>query len=119
MALVAGVILAYKVHATQKPPAASASAGPLRVLLVANLSEANIPTDNCSKIIHLVQAAGKRGIAVKELNAGSKSQLLARYHVLVIPTVLIFGRKGKVVSRYQGESLETVAQIRTGLARLH
>ena len=115
---VAFAIIGYKARSSPRQQAASAAAPP-RVLLVANMSEADSPGDACAEIIHLVHAARERGIAVQELSPGSKSGLLARYHVLTIPTVLILDPNGKVVSRYEGEAQQTVAAIRSQLERLH
>jgi len=115
--LIAAAIIGYKTHLAAAAQSAKHTATP-RVLLVANLAEANETGDACAEIIHLVRAARKRGIAVEELDADSKSPLLARYHVLVIPTVLIFDRDGKEVQRLQGEGSDVVQKLRTALARL-
>ena len=86
--LIAGAIIGFKTHLSPEAEAANV-AQPPRVLLVAELSEANNAGDSCAEIIHLVRAARDWGIAVQELDAGSKSGLLTRYHVLIIPTVLM------------------------------
>ena len=70
VALIAGSIIAYKRHLSLEPQASTA--GPPRVLLVVDMSEANSAGDACAEIIHLVQAARDRGIAVQELSPGSK-----------------------------------------------
>ena len=87
------------------------------VLLVADLSEAN-SEDNCARIIHDVRAAQARGISVEELNPNSPSNLLQRYKVLVIPTVLVLDKSGKVVSRYEGEDGQTTAAVHFALEQL-
>jgi hypothetical protein len=115
--LIASTIIGYKVHVSREMGAASATTPP-RVLLVADLSEANAAGDSCADIIHLVRAARDRGIPVQELQAGSNPDLLSRYHVLAIPTVLILDHNGKEVARYQGEGRETVEAVRTGLDQL-
>ena len=71
-----------------KSSASASSAGLPRVLLVAELSEADATGDSCAEIIHLVRSARDRSIAVQELEPDSKSDLLTRCHVLTIPTVL-------------------------------
>lgn len=114
--LVAGAIIGYKAYVS--PPHAASSAAVPRVLLVADMSEADSADDSCAEIIHLVQAARGRGIAVQELSPGSKSDLLVRYHVLTIPTVLILDRNRQVVSRYEGEGRDTVKAVRAGLEQL-
>lgn len=116
--LIAGAIIGYKAHVSSESPVANAAAL-TRVLLVAESSEANAAGDSCAEIIHLVRAARGRDIAVQELEPGSKSDLLTRYHVLTIPTVLILDRNGREVSRFEGEGRDTVKAVRTGLAQLH
>ena len=115
--LVAGVIIVYKARMSATRPESTNEAVP-RVLLVADLSEADAAGDACAEIIHLVRAARNRGIAVLELEPGSKSDLLARFHVLTTPTVLIMDSGGQVVSRFEGEGRDTVAAIRAGLQKL-
>ena len=66
------------------------------MLLVADLSEAD-SADACAEIIHSVRAARERGVQVQELSPDSKSEMLRRYRVLTIPTVLILDRSGQVV----------------------
>jgi len=117
--VVAGII-AWKLHSQPLAAAQTAQAGSSatpQVILVANLREANDKSDNCSTIIHMVHVAGKHGIAIRELSPGSPSPLIKRYHVLTIPTLLVLHR-GRVVSRYEGESQSTVQKIRTRLAKL-
>ncbi len=119
VAVVAGII-AFKFHSKPAPPVQTAqavSSAKPEVILVANLREANDKGDNCSIIIHLVRAAGKRGIPIRELSPGSPSPLIKQYHVLTIPTLLVL-HHGRVISRYAGESRSTVQKIRTRLAKL-
>lgn len=115
--LIAAAIIGYKAHLSPEAQAASPPATP-RVLLVADSSEANAAGDSCAEIIHLVRAARTRGIAVQELEPGSKSGLLARYRVLIIPTVLILDPNGKEVSRYEGEGHEMVKKLHANLEQL-
>lgn len=118
--LVVAGIIAFKLHTApqaQVQTAQAVSTTKPQVILVANLREANDKADNCSIIIHLVRAAGKRGIPIRELSPGSPSPLIKQYHVLTIPTLLVL-HHGRVVSRFEGESLSTVQKIRTRLAKL-
>lgn len=115
---IAGAIIAYKVQQPSSIVAAHTETALPRVLLVADLGEANTPGDACAEIIHQVRAAHARGIAVQELEPGSHSALLARYHVLTIPTVLILDHSGQVVSRFEGEGAGTVRAVQTELAQL-
>ena len=116
--LIAFAIIGYKTHSVAATQTAQSPSTP-RVLLVANLGEANETGDACATIIRLVRAAGNRGVAVKELDANSNSPLLARYHVLVIPTVLILDQKGKVAYRLEGEGGNVVRKLRKKLAQLN
>jgi hypothetical protein len=113
-AMALGIVL-YKSARTRKE---SSSADIPRVLLVADLREADAAGDACAEIIHLVRAAHDRGVSVRELTPESKSELLARYRVLTVPTVLVLARDGTVESRYEGESRETVAALRAGLTQV-
>jgi thioredoxin-like negative regulator of GroEL len=112
--LIAGGIIAYRASRTQPIQRTTAH---LRVLLVANLREAGT-TDPCAEIIHSVRAARARGVAVQILSSDSKSNLLARYHILTIPTVLIFDSHERVVSRFEGEAPGTVAAVRSRMRGL-
>lgn len=116
LALIAVAIIGYK---SSVSPQTQASTGALpRVLLVADLNEADSSGDACADIIHLVRAARDRGVAVQELNPDSKSDLLTRYNVLAIPTVLILDRAGEVTSRFEGEGGQTVTALRAALDQL-
>ena len=115
VALIVVAITAYKVHI--KHATVAGEDGAPRVLLVADLSEAN-SADACAEIIHSVRAARERGVQVKELSPDSKSEMLRRYRVLTIPTVLILDRSGQVILRFEGEDRQTVTAIRTQLAQL-
>lgn len=114
--LAASAIIAYKTQVL--PQVQAANVTPLRVVLLAELSEADNAGDSCAEIIHLVRAARDRGIAVQELSPDSKSDLLARYHLLIVPTVIILDLNGREVSRYEGEGRNTVKALRTSLEQL-
>ncbi len=114
--LAASAIIAYKTLAL--PEAQAANAVQPRVVVLAEPSEADSAGDSCAEIIYLVRSARDRGIAVQELAPGSKSDLLARYHLLVVPTVLILDANGKEISRYEGEGRDTVKAIRASLDQL-
>ena len=114
--LVVIAITAYKVHI--KHGIVAGGEGFPRVLLVADLSEAD-SADACAEIIHSVRAARERGVPVQEFSPDSKSEMLHRYRVLTVPTVLILDRSGQVVLRFEGEDRQTVVAVRTHLAQLH
>ncbi len=116
VALAASAIIAYKAQVV--PQAQAANVPQPRVVLLAEPSEADSAGDSCAEIIHLVRAARDRGIAVQELAPDSKSDLLARYHLLVVPTVLILDQNGREVSRHEGEGRDTVKAIRASLEQL-
>ena len=88
-----------------------------RVVLVADLREAD-SADACAEIIRSVREARDRGIRVAELSPDAKSEMLRRYHVLTVPTVLILDHSGQVTSRFEGEDQQTVDAVRTQLANL-
>jgi hypothetical protein len=117
LAAVAGAIISYKTRIAPEPQAAATTALP-RVLLVADMSEADAAGDACAEIIHSVRAARDRGIAVQELSPDSDSDLLTRYHVLTIPTVLILDHTGQVISRFEGEGRQTVTAAGAALEQL-
>lgn len=119
--LVAAGIVLYKHYRSPSSSSAlaqSASAPKAEIILVADLREANEPGDNCAEVIRLVREASGRGVKVQEFSPESDSALLKQYHVLTNPTVLILDRHGKVLSRYEGESVATVQEIRNRLATL-
>jgi thioredoxin-like negative regulator of GroEL len=112
LALVAAIIAYKTTHQKVTSPQ-----GTPRVLLVADFSEAD-SADPCADIIRSVRAARARGVRVAELNPDSKSEMMSRYHVLTVPTVLILYNAGVVKSRFEGENLTTVAAVSTELAKL-
>lgn len=114
VAIVVVAIAAYKVHFKNRTLTGDSVP---RVLLVADLSEADT-ADSCAEIIHSVRAARGRGVQVQELSPDSKSEMLLRYRILTIPTVLILDRSGQVVSRFEGEERQTVTAVQTQLAQL-
>ena len=112
VAVIAGAIVFYKARVHQPEPT---PADLPRVLLVADLGEADKPGDRCAEIIQAVRQARARGVAVQEYRPDSTSPLLSRYRVLTAPTVIILDARGEVVSRHEGEAPQTVAAIRTAL----
>lgn len=114
--LIAVAIVAYRTSVSSESDTVSDDVP--RVLLVADLSEADKEGDRCAEIIQAVRRARDRGIVVQEHNPDSKSPLLSRYRVLTDPTVLILSQNGDVVSRHEGEAAQTVAAIRTQLEQL-
>lgn len=88
------------------------------VILVADFSEANDSNDHCADIIRAVREASKRGISIAELPPNSNSDLLRRYRVLAVPTVLLLDVSGKEIGRFEGEDSTTVKAIQTRLSAL-
>ncbi len=113
----AGVIIGYK-HFRNTPAQSTLNAtlAP-RVVLVANLSEAE-ERCACGDIIRAVRAAQQRGVAIREFTADSKSEVLKQYRILTAPTVLFLDAKGRETARYEGEDKRTVEEIRSQLKRM-
>ena len=88
------------------------------VILVADLREADDPHDPCADIIRAVREVSKRGIRVAELSPDSQSDLLRRYRVLTVPTVLLLDNAGNEIGRFEGEDATTVKAIQTRLSVL-
>lgn len=88
------------------------------VVLVADLHEADDPNDRCAEIINAVRQASRRGISVAELSPDSKSDLLHRYRVRTVPTVLFLDAAGNEIGRYEGEDSNTVDAIESRLSAL-
>lgn len=88
------------------------------VILVADPSEANDSDDGCAVMFRAVRQAARRGVAVTELAPNSNSDMLRKYHVLTVPTVLVLDNAGKEVSRFEGEDAATVKAVQTRLAAL-
>lgn len=100
-------------HPPQAPLTARLT-GPV-VVLVADLREADSDC-GCGQIIRRVREAKAHGLAVEEIGPGDPSA--ARYGVTVAPTVLVLSAGGRVVTRREGESPETLAAILADLAAL-
>lgn len=115
VAAVALGIVASKALVTRETPAAD---GRPRVLLVADLSEADEEGDAWAQIIQAVRAVRKRGVNVQEFYPDSKSPLITRYRVLTHPTVLILDEKSQEIARYEGEDQRTLAAVRSRLEQL-
>lgn len=119
ISLVAVLVLAILLLKSHLGPGVSTDvSGPPAVVLVADLREAGEPNDGCALIIRAVREASKRGVHTAELPPDSRSDLLRRYHVLTAPTVLIFDKTGKEISRFEGEDSATVHAIEARLASL-
>ncbi len=113
----AGVIIGYK-HFRNTPAQSTLNAASTpRVVLVADLSEAEEKCA-CGEIIRAVRAARQKGVAAQEFTADSKSEVLKRYRILTVPTVLFLDAKGNETNRYEGEDEKTVEEIRSQLKRM-
>jgi hypothetical protein len=73
------------------------------VVLVADLREAGEPGDACAEIIQAAREARSCGVRVQELMPDSSSDVLRRYWVLTVPTVLILAQDGHKLARFEGE----------------
>ncbi len=88
------------------------------VVLIADLREANETKDNCALIIRAVREAARRGVSTAEISPASSSDLIRRYHVLTVPTVLLLDPSGKEIGRFEGEDAKTVHAVEANLASL-
>lgn len=114
--LVIGTLL-LKSRIRHNLPAATVEVIP-SVILVADPSEANDSDDGCAVMFRAVRQAAKRGVVVAEVAPNSNSDLLGRYHVLTVPTVLVLNKTGKEISRFEGEDAATVKAVQARLAAL-
>lgn len=112
LALAGAVILWREAH--REPAAPRPAASRVRVVLYADLSEQD-EAQGCGAIIRGVREAARRGAPTIEVDARSPSEHLARYRLLVAPTVLLLDASGGEAARFEGEAPETVRAI---LARL-
>jgi hypothetical protein len=88
-----------------------------QVVLVATPAEA-VSITRCGEIVQAVRTAAQHGVKVQELTPDSKSELVARYHILQTPTVLVLDTNGAVRSRFEGEAPETLAALRLEMGRM-
>lgn len=114
VAAAAVAIIAYKTVATSEPAATPTSiAGTPRVLLFANLAEADDPCP-CGDIIRAVRGVAARGISTRE-----NDDTLGRQHkVTVEPTVIILDTLGREQTRFEGEAGATRDKVVAELAQL-
>ncbi len=103
---------------TRHNSSSQAPKGTPAVILVADLREADDPHDPCADIIRAVREVSKRGIQIAELSPDSQSDLLHRYRVLTVPTVLLLDSAGNEIGRFEGEDAKTVKAIQTRLSVL-
>ncbi len=101
-------------------PSASAAA-PLAaggtVVLVANLGEAEDEC-GCGEIIRDVRAAAQKGVSTKEIDTRTNKDEAKKYRVLVVPAVVFLDASGKELRRYEGESEETIKNMKVDLDTL-
>jgi hypothetical protein len=91
-------------------PAASPAPAGARVVLYADLGEVD-ETEGCGAIIRGVREAARLGGATEEIDARKPSDRLARYKLLVAPSVLFLDEAGREVKRYEGEAPDTVRAL--------
>jgi len=115
--VIAAFIIGFKIHLAATTQVMNSSTKP-RVLLVANLAEAEEEGDSCAEIIDLVRTSHDRGVAVQEVDASRKSPLISQFHVTIVPTVLILDANGKETSRLEGEGGDVIRKLRLELAQL-
>ena len=84
------------------------------VIYVADPSEANDSDDGCSVMFRAVRQAARRGVRVAEIPPNSNSEVLRKYHVLTVPTLLVLDKTGKETGRFEGEDAATVRPFKRG-----
>ena len=122
VAVIAVAIVTYK-QWIQMPPAAfgtpkvTAKNGTgLSLLLIAEPRQAS-ELDGCGVIVGMVRAAAARGVPVREISPDVEPDVISRYHIVVLPSVLVL-EKGGARRLYEGESPETVESIRAEIGAL-
>lgn len=110
-----GGVVAYKVvtKSDDRAAPATAIAGTPRVLLFANLAEADEDC-GCGKIIRAVRGVAAKGVATRE----NDDELGHKYKVTTNPTVVILDREGHEQARYEGESKDTLGKLSADLDKL-
>ena len=93
-----------------RSPAASPPPAGARLVLYADLSEVD-EAEGCGAIIREVREAARRGVTTEEIDARKPSDRLARYKLLVAPSVIFLDEAGREVKRYEGEAPDTVRSI--------
>lgn len=97
------------------------STAPLRaggsVVLVANLGEAE-DSCGCGAIIREVRAASQKGVPTQEIDTRTNKDGAKRYRVTVVPAVVFLDTSGKELRRYEGESEETMKNMKVDLDAL-
>ena len=104
-----GLIVWREVQRTPTPAHSPAPAG-ARLVIYADLGEVD-ETEGCGAIIRGVREAARLGVATEEIDARKPSDRLARYKLLVAPSVLFLDEAGREVKRYEGEAPDTVRAI--------
>lgn len=110
---VAAMIIAYKSIGSSESATSNADGNSPRVLLFANLGEADDACP-CGDIIRAVRGASAKGIATRE-----NDDALGRDHkVIVEPTVILLDASGHEQARFEGESRATKDRLVAELSRL-
>ncbi len=92
-------------------------AKPTNVVMAVNLGEED-EEGGCGDVIHAVRAAAKSGVRAREVDTRNKADMEAaskKYRIVVQPTVILLDDADKEVRRYEGESKETIAALKTDL----
>lgn len=99
------------------PASARVSQAAVQVVLFADLSEVD-EVEGCGAIIRGVREAAGRGVVTQEVDSTAPSSLVARYRLVMAPTVLFVDGAGHELARHEGEGPDTVRSIQAGLASL-
>jgi hypothetical protein len=57
-------------------------------------------------------------VEVRRPDVGREKELMARYQVRVLPTILLVSADGRVAERFEGEDSDTVKRLESTMARL-
>lgn len=102
-----GLIIWRELRRSPTIPAAPAGA---RIVLYADLGEVD-EAEGCGAIIRGVRDATRLGVAAEEIDSRMPSDRLARYKLLVAPSVIFLDESGREITRYEGEAPDTVRAI--------
>ena len=111
-AIAAGALglVGYKTLTRGDAPAPVAQQKPPRVLLFADLREAD-ESCGCGEVIRAVRAAAARGVPTRE----NDEALGREHHVTVQPTVILLDAAGREAARREGESEATISALKKDL----
>ena len=117
-----GLVLACVAAAVgcKSPPPPTSNAKPTNILMAINLGEED-EEGGCGDVIHAVRAAAKSGVRTREIDTRNKTDFAAaskKYRIVKEPTVILLDDADAEVRRYEGESKETIASLKSGIEQM-